>query len=219
MYQSKARSFSALAKDVERELRHSLSLRELRLLTKMYNDDRMSGDMIVRLVKECKRTFSRSDSPGRRVDLQDVVNFAARQLKECSELADGNSGFSQNGNIERSSFVEALGIVDRRLSKSEQEYINSWIAMGFTADAAAIAYDRAIIATGRLNWRYINAIMMSWHNMGIHNVADIELHDPARWHGAGATNNKNQLQDDDGPTEAELFKLKAARMRLSDENE
>lgn len=50
----------------------------------------------------------------------------------------------------------------------------SWLDMGFDADCLAIAYDRTVTNTGSLKWNYMNKIVTSWHEKGLHTPADIE---------------------------------------------
>ena len=52
--------------------------------------------------------------------------------------------------------------------------------MGFEEDALAIGYDRTVTNTGALKWSYMNKIMQSWHEKGLHSAAEIESGDPRR---------------------------------------
>lgn len=50
--------------------------------------------------------------------------------------------------------------------------------MGFGCDAIAEAYDRTVVATGARKWAYLNRILMSWHEKGLHTPEEIETGDP-----------------------------------------
>ena len=67
---------------------------------------------------------------------------------------------------------------DRAPSRTERGYIASWLDMGFGCDAIAEAYDRTVVATGARKWAYLNRILMSWHEKGLHTPEEIETGDP-----------------------------------------
>ena len=74
--------------------------------------------------------------------------------------------------------LQVLQICDRAPSRTERGYIASWLDMGFGCDAIAEAYDRTVVATGARKWAYLNRILMSWHEKGLHTPEEIETGDP-----------------------------------------
>ena len=74
--------------------------------------------------------------------------------------------------------LQVLQIHDRAPSRTERSYIASWLDMGFGCDAIAEAYDRTVVATGARKWAYLNRILMSWHEKGLHTPEEIETGDP-----------------------------------------
>jgi hypothetical protein len=70
-----------------------------------------------------------------------------------------------------------LGICGREPSKTEKDYVASWLALGFTFEAIAIAYDRTVVNTGRLAWGYCDKILRRWHESGWHTPEQIESGD------------------------------------------
>ena len=74
--------------------------------------------------------------------------------------------------------LQVLQIHDRAPSRTERGYIASWLDMGFGCDAIAEAYDRTVVATGARKWAYLNRILMSWHEKGLHTPEEIETGDP-----------------------------------------
>ena len=70
--------------------------------------------------------------------------------------------------------LQVLEIHDRAPSRTERGYIASWLDMGFGCDAIAEAYDRTVVATGARKWAYLNRILMSWHEKGLHTPEEIE---------------------------------------------
>jgi DNA replication protein DnaD len=45
--------------------------------------------------------------------------------------------------------------------------------MGFVPDAIEIAYDKTVLKTGRLAWSYMDTIIASWHQKGLHTTDEI----------------------------------------------
>ena len=74
----------------------------------------------------------------------------------------------------------AVGIHGRELTPTETKYLSAWLDMGFEEDALAIGYDRTVTNTGALKWSYMNKIMQSWHEKGLHSAEEIESGDPRR---------------------------------------
>ena len=74
--------------------------------------------------------------------------------------------------------LQVLQICDRAPSRTERGYITSWLDMGFDCEAIAEAYDRTVVATGARKWPYLNRILMSWHEKGLHTLEEIETGDP-----------------------------------------
>lgn len=74
--------------------------------------------------------------------------------------------------------LQVLQIHDRAPSRTERGYITSWLDMGFGCEAIAEAYDRTVVATGARKWPYLNRILMSWHEKGLHTPDEISSGDP-----------------------------------------
>lgn len=67
---------------------------------------------------------------------------------------------------------KAMGL-DRALVDSERAYIHAWLEMGFDVDAIRQAYEKTVLATGKLAWRYMNKILLNWHEKNIHSGRQI----------------------------------------------
>ena len=72
---------------------------------------------------------------------------------------------------------QVLQIRGRDLSATERKYINDWLDKGFGVEALAIAYDRTVIKTGHLQWKYMNSIVENWHKKDLHTPEEIEQGD------------------------------------------
>ena len=71
----------------------------------------------------------------------------------------------------------ALSLTGRDLTPTERKYIESWLSMGYGAEALAIAYDRTVVGTGKLAWAYMDKIVKSWYEKKLFTAEQIEKGD------------------------------------------
>ena len=62
--------------------------------------------------------------------------------------------------------------------QTERKYLSGWLEMGFGEDAVAEAYDRTVVSAGALKWPYLNKILVSWDQQGLHTLEEILAGDP-----------------------------------------
>ena len=69
----------------------------------------------------------------------------------------------------------AFGIEHRKPSAAEKKYAEKWVnEYGFNKDMLEAAYDICINKTAKLNFKYINTILDSWHKSGYKKLSDIK---------------------------------------------
>ena len=73
--------------------------------------------------------------------------------------------------------MRLLRLGDRVPSPSEEKYLMSWDSMGFDDEAIELAYDKTVVKCKELKWAYMNKILMSWHEKGLHSVEQIQSGD------------------------------------------
>ena len=56
----------------------------------------------------------------------------------------------------------------------EKRYLKQWLEMGFEEEAIGLAYERSCLHTGGLSWPYVNRILTSWHEQGLHTLQQIQ---------------------------------------------
>ncbi len=67
-----------------------------------------------------------------------------------------------------------LGIYDRALTQTEKKYIKAWtFEKDIPSELVAEAYDRTVVATGKLSWQYMNKILLSWCDEGLKTVDEV----------------------------------------------
>lgn len=172
--------FSELVANVQQSLGSTLSSEGLKTLFGIYDYLRLDPDVILMLVNWCVAEYQRRYGQGRRPSMRYIEKTAYAWEREGVLSMDAAIDFIKRQERLRAGerdYMEAMGLMGRTLSASEKRYIDSWLDMGLDAGAAAVAYDRTVLKTGRLTWRYMDSIMRSWHSKGIRTVRDIEEKD------------------------------------------
>jgi len=111
----------------------------------------------------------------------DTLETAEAYVKRLDALRD-----------KMSQILKLLDIWDRPPVAKEKDYIEGWLSMGFGDDAIRMAYERTVMKKRSLNWAYMNSILRSWHQKGLHTTSQITAGDaptrPAKGNtGLGAT--------------------------------
>jgi DnaD/phage-associated family protein len=79
--------------------------------------------------------------------------------------------------------ARAVGITDRAPGTTEAKFLSEWIDMGFDDEMIELAYDKTLTNTGGLKWGYMNGILKSWHEKGLHTPQDVREKDARRTRG------------------------------------
>lgn len=68
-----------------------------------------------------------------------------------------------------------LGIADRKLSKTEEEFLRKWRdTFRMSEEMIALAYEYCVIQTSKLSFPYMDKIMERWNKTGIHTILEAE---------------------------------------------
>lgn len=177
--------FSLLAKEVQSALGKILSSDDLLRLYGIYDSLGLPPEVILHLVNHCIRENQRRSGPGRRPTMRYIERAAYEWEREgvtSLDLAEAYIRRHERLRGDEEAIAAAMGIQGRALTATESAYIRSWLEMGFVTDAVAEAYDRTVIRTGRLSWKYMDTILKSWHSKGLHTIEEIQRGDgrPAR---------------------------------------
>lgn len=173
------RSFRALYGEVQRMLGRALNTEELKILLGFVRYLGMSPDVITILVCYC-RDRARQKGSLRNPSLRTIEKEAYFWAERGIETVEDAAAFIQAQNVRNSRLhrlMEQLQIRGRNLTAAEQRYAESWLEMGFSEDAIALAYERTCLNTGALNWAYMNKILQRWHEQGLHTAADVQSGD------------------------------------------
>ena len=164
--------FSAIVTEAQKVLGHVLSSSDLKRLFGIYDYLALPPEVILMLLNHCV-SISQGRRPSMRFIEKEAYVWANRELMSL-EQAEEYIRSSRRRREDMGRIKESLGIRGRELTATEQKYISSWLDMGFGEECISIAYDRTVTNTGALKWNYMNKILLSWHEKGIHNAAQLE---------------------------------------------
>lgn len=173
-------AFAGLVEEVQRIYGRLLSSDGLRKLFGIYDSLGMAPEAILMLVTHCMEEYRRKNGSTRLPTMGYVEKaafawhsagvYTLEQAEQYLRVMDERRGLQKE-------LRRLLGIRDREPSPTEQKYIEKWAAMGFGQDVIALAYDRTVMQTGKLAWRYMDSILTSWQQNGLRTTEDIETGD------------------------------------------
>lgn len=186
--------FKQLQDEVGHALGQFLSQPGLQSLYNMYYRIGLPAEVILTLVNHCISEYRKKFSNGR----YPTMNFIERRAHAWSEAgirtiedAEAYLKAETEKNVSLNQLRQTLGIKDREPSPSEKKYMLSWLDMGFGIDEIGLAYDRTVLKTGKLAWKYMDSILSSWKQKNLFTVKSIEAFDaaPASKELSGGTGN------------------------------
>ena len=169
-------AFSDLRQEAEQILGKALSTPDLNTLFGIYDQLGLPPEVICMLLTSCREDIEEHYGPGRVPTMRQIEQQAYIWANLEILTLEQAEAYLVHRKAQKDSIQEvrrALGIYDRQLSKSENEYIRKWLDMGFAPDAINIAFDRTVTQTGGLKWAYMNRILESWHSKGLHTPDEI----------------------------------------------
>jgi len=175
-----ASPFPALVAEVQRRLGKILSTADLKLLYTLYDYLALPAEVILLLVNWCCEETARKYGPGRKPRMSqirkegfvwrrlgvDTVEAAEAHLKRQSALRDRESVL-----------LPLVGITGRGAVEAERKYLSAWLDMGFGEETIRLAYERTVLKKQSMSWPYMNSILRSWHQKGLHTVEEIRAGD------------------------------------------
>ena len=176
-------TFEALVDHFQQNLGRLLSTPDLKILFGIYDHLALPAEVMMLLLTHCTETWRESRGEGRMPTMRYIEKEAWYWAgQEIMSIEDAEEHIKQEARRKTRLFrtAEALQIRGRELSPGERRYIESWLDMGFEPDALALAYDRTVLGTGKLAWRYMDKILRSWDERGLHTAEEVRSGDPRR---------------------------------------
>ena len=167
--------FRRLYDEVQRLLGKTLTTEELKILLSFIRYLGMPMDVISVLVCYCKDKARQKG--GRNPSLRAIEKEAYAWAEQGIDTMEEAVAFIQNQNMRQSQLgklMQILQIRGRSLTPGEERYAQKWLDMGFAGEVIALAYERTCLNIGGLNWAYMNKILLSWHEAGLHTLEQVK---------------------------------------------
>ena len=189
-----ASPFPVLVQEVQRRLGKVLSTNDLKGLYTIYDFSGLPAEVLLLAVSWTIEEFQRKNGPGRMPRMPQIQREAMLWKEKGVDTVEGAEAHLKRLTLLRDRTVQILALLDirdRQPIQKEKDYISSWVDMGFADEVIRKAYEETVMKKGNLNWPYMNAILQSWHQKGLHTVEQIAAGDSQRPRrarpGAGAT--------------------------------
>ena len=161
-------------------LGHTLSSADLNTLFGIYDRLGMTAETILLLIHHCadklRRRYGEGRLPTMRAIEKEAFYWANREILTAPQAEEYLAALARRDE-EMEKVRHALSLTGRELTPTERKYIESWLSMGYGAEALAIAYDRTVVGTGKLAWAYMDKIVKSWYEKKLFTAAEIEKGD------------------------------------------
>lgn len=168
--------FQAVVAQAQHKLGRVLSTADLKTLFGIYDFLALPADVIFMLIGYCIDVFAEKYGSGKLPSMRSIEKeayFWANKEILTIEQADEYIRKAGERRSRAGKLKTAMGIGARVLTPTERKYMTSWFDLGFDDDAILIAYDRTVTNTGALKWGYMNKIILSWHEKGIHTAKEV----------------------------------------------
>ncbi len=177
-------AFRGILAEAESILGRALGAADTKTIFGIYDYLGLPSDVILLLLHHCGEECRRRYGPGRVPTVRQIEKeayiWANREIMTF-ELAEEYIRQCALSRETVESLRRSFGIRDRDLTPTERKYIDGWLNMGFPAESIELAFDRTVTNIGQLKWNYMNKIVTSWHDKGLHTPEEIEKGDgPSR---------------------------------------
>lgn len=168
--------FEGIVFEAQQALGKMLSTNDLRLLFGIYDHLGLPAEVVLLLINHCIESYRLKNGAGRMPTMRYVEKeawFWAGNEITTLEAAEEHIRREKLRAEAAEQVKDILQIRGRELTPSERKYIDSWLSLGYSPEALAIAYDRTVIGTGRLAWKYMDRIVQAWREKGLFTPEEI----------------------------------------------
>lgn len=162
-------SFSGLCDYFEQTLKHPIRKSEIETLYGIYDKLNLPADVIMLMINYCR---SRGRLSARELE-KTAYSWHDKGIATYALAAEAADRADSRGR-EYARVLAIFGIKDRAPSESEEKYISAWLDMGVSDELIGMAYDRTVMRTGKLQWRYMHRILDDWHKKGLASRKQVE---------------------------------------------
>ncbi len=154
----------------EQYLGKNLSPTDIQTLLYLYDEVKLSSDLLEYLIEYCVSKGSTSMAYIKKVGLA----WAEQNITTVTEAKEETNLYNKN----YFTILRAFGIKNRNPLDKEIQYMNLWLNQyGFTLEVISEACNRTVLATGKASFSYADSILESWFKNGVHHLSDIDALD------------------------------------------
>jgi DnaD/phage-associated family protein len=164
--------FQNLVEEVQRLLGRILNSTELKKLFGIYSDLAMPPEVVLLLIQHCREEFG--GNVGFRAIEKEANQWFEREIVTYEQAEHWLRQLQERKTV-TAQFQRQLHLDN--LSPTARNYLTKWMDMGFGLEALVVAGDRTMTKLGRIHWNYMDSIVRSWHEKGLHTVEQIEQGD------------------------------------------
>ena len=166
------RDFAQLVPEVERQLGRSLVTQDVKDLMYLTDYLGLPPEVVLLLTAHCaaeRRT-------GARLTLNQIKREGLRWYQAGAVTLEEADAYLARQSKRRDRHRVLLSLLDRPgrdPMKQEAAYLDAWMDQGFSDEVIREAYERTVFQVGELRWGYLNGILRSWHERGLHTMEEV----------------------------------------------
>lgn len=176
--------FSWLVSELQRRLGKILSNADLEILLLLYDYLALPPEVILLLVNWCIEQIEKKYGPGRKPTLTQIKKEAFRWHRQGVDTLEGAEAFLHTITVRNDTanrLLPLVGILGRAAVEAERRFLEAWGEMGFEDESIRMAYEKTVLKKQSMNWPYMNSILKSWHQKGLHTKAEIQAKEQGGW--------------------------------------
>ena len=160
-----------LVSEIEMCLGKTITPTLLSTIVNAYDDYNLPAEVIMMLFSYVKK-IGKTSTPY----IESVIHEWGISGVNSAEAADGKIKDLDDKSIAWKKVVRIFSMEYRSPSKNEEECAYRWIKTYLLPqELIREAYERCVNNTGKMQMRYINAILEKWHSMGIKNMDELMM--------------------------------------------
>lgn len=205
-------AFAQLVKAVEKRLGRSLITQDVKDLMYLTNYLGLPPEVVLLLVTHCTATRKK----GGRVTFNQIKREGLRWYQAGAVTLEEADAYLARQSKRRDRHRALLALLDRPgrdPMKQEADYLDGWMEQGFGDEVIREAYERTVFQVGELRWGYMNGILRSWHERGLHTIQEVRAAEQRRR--AAPARSRSQTNapgpEDPGDTDRLLAQLQGSK--------
>ena len=172
-------SFAGLVSEVEKRLGRSLLTQDVKDLLYLTDYLGLPPEVVYLLVNHC----AAARKPGGKVTLNQIKKEGLRWQEAgvtTPEEADAYMARQARRQDRQRALLALLDRPGRAPMKQEAEYLDTWMSWDLADEVIREAYERTVFQVGELKWSYLNGILRSWHEQGLHTIQEVRAAEQRR---------------------------------------